>query len=53
MILVIAIIACLTLGIFEVWVFRQTSYEEDYLIAGICFVAALFLGAVLLSGAWG
>lgn len=52
MILLIAIICCIALGIFEAWVFKQTSYEEDYLIAGVCFVAALFLGAVLVSGAW-
>ena len=52
MIIVIAIIACLALGVFEAWVFKQTSYEEDYLIAALCFIGALFMGAMLISGAW-
>lgn len=52
MILLIAIICCIALGVFEVWVFHETSYEEDYLLAGVCFVAALFLIVMLISGEW-
>ena len=52
MILTIAIISFLALGCFETWVFRQTGYEEDYLLVWISFLAAGFLAAILYAGAW-
>ena len=40
------------IGGFEIWVYRQSHQEEDLYIIGFCFVAAGFLTAMTLGGAW-
>ena len=47
-----AIIGLVALGLFEIWVYRQHEYEEDFWIIGCCFFSAVVLLAIKLSGAW-
>lgn len=50
--ILILIIVLLFIGCFEIWVFNQSAQEEDFLLIWVCFISALFLGAVKIGGAW-
>lgn len=50
--ILIIIFVLLFIGCFEMWVFHNSAQEEDFLIIWLCFISALFLGAVKIGGAW-
>lgn len=50
--ILILVLVLLFIGCFEIWVFHHSGQEEDFILIWMCFVAALFLGAVKLGGAW-
>ena len=46
-------IACLALGVFEIYVFQKGHYIEDLLIMCGAFGVAMFLTALILHGGVG
>ena len=47
--MIIAIILFALLGVFEVFIFKQKGYEEDFLLAGASFFAVLILTIVKIA----
>lgn len=50
--MIFIIIALIAVGIFEIWVYRQTKREEDFYVIAFSFFGAAFLALILSAGGW-